>query len=165
MKKMKELYFFSKIFDKEFSNKIIDEPNKYFREKYNIEDKNKFTKNSYIDLYMKNGGINEKIVFEFITILLIMGIVHMPRLVNYWSNDPILNINYIPNIMSKNCFKMIASALHLSIDEEKPLDYEYDLSNEKKDEVDGERNDILNDPREKINSFLILYKIVKNTIY
>ena len=77
----------------------------------------------------------------------------MPRLVNYWSNDPILN-NYFPNIMSKNCFKMIASALHLSMDEEKPLDYEDDLSNEKKDELDGERNDNLNDPREKINSFL-----------
>ena len=40
---------------------------------------------------MKNGRINEKIVFEFIAILLIMGIVHMPRLVNYWSNDHILN--------------------------------------------------------------------------
>ena len=86
-----ELYFFPKIFDKEISNKIIVKSNKYFREKYNIEDKNKFTKNSYIDLYMKNGGINEKIVFEFIAILLIMGIVHMPRLVNYWSNDHILN--------------------------------------------------------------------------
>ena len=116
-----EFYFFSKIFDKEISNKIIDESNKYFREKYNIDDKNKFTKNSYVDLYMKNGGINEKTVFEFIAVLLIMGIVRMPRLVNYWSNDSILN-NYIPNIMSKNCFKMIASALHLSIEEEKPLD-------------------------------------------
>ena len=59
----------------------------------------------------------------------------MPRFLNYWSIGPILN-NYIPNIMSKNCFKMIDSALLLSIDEEKPLDYENDLSDEKKDEVD-----------------------------
>ena len=91
---MKNYIFSQKFFDKEISNQIIDESNKYFWEKYNIDDKNKFTKNSYIDLYMKNGGINEKIVFEFIAILLIMGIVHMPRLVNYWSNDPILNKLY-----------------------------------------------------------------------
>ena len=34
--------------------------------------------------------------------------------------------------MSKNCFKMMASGLYLSIDEEKSLDYEVDLSDEKK---------------------------------
>ena len=39
---------------------------------------------------------------------------------------------------------MIALILHLQIDEEKPLDYEDDLSDEKKDEVDEERNDNLN---------------------
>ena len=53
---------------------------------------------------MKNGGINEKNLFEFISILLIMGMVHMPRLVNYWSNGPILN-TYIPKIISKNFLK------------------------------------------------------------
>ena len=79
---------------------------------------------------MKNGGINEKNLFEFISILLIKGIVRMHRLINYWSNDPILN-TYIPKIMSKNFFKMIGSALHLSINEDNPLDDENDLPNVK----------------------------------
>ena len=155
-----EICFFLKLFDKELLDKIIEESNKYFRKKYNIDNNKKLVKNSYFDLYMKNGGINEKNLFEFISILLIMGIVRMPRLVNYWSNDPILN-TYIPKIRSKNFFKMIGSALHLSINEDNPLDDENDLPNNKIQEVDIERNNNLNYPREKINAYL--KRIIQNS--
>ena len=61
--KNEEICFFLKLFDKELLDKIIEESNKYFREKYkyNTDNNKKLVKNSYIDLYMKNGGINEKI--------------------------------------------------------------------------------------------------------
>ena len=49
---------------------------------------------------------------------------------------------------------MIGSALHLSINEDNPLDDENDLPNDKFQEVDIERNDNLNDSREKINAYL-----------
>ena len=56
---------------------------------------------------------------------------------------------------------MIGSALHLSINEYNSLDDEIDLPNNKIQEVDIERNDNLNDPREKINAYL--KRIIQNS--
>ena len=56
---------------------------------------------------------------------------------------------------------MIGSALHLSINEDNPLDDENDLPNDKIQEVDIERNDNLNYPREKINAYL--KRIIQNS--
>ena len=56
---------------------------------------------------------------------------------------------------------MIGSSFHLSINEDNPLDDENDLPNDKLQEVDIERNDNLNDPKEKINPYL--KRIIQNS--
>ena len=68
-----------KLFDKELLDKIIEESNKYFREKYNsdnIDNNKKLVKNSYIDLYMKNRGINKKIYLNLFLFCFKGGNVH-----------------------------------------------------------------------------------------
>ena len=74
----------------------------------------KFTSNSLPAIYLKTGGLIVEDLQVYIACLLFMGILHLPRLDNYWSSDQIYR-NFIPKVMSKNFFKMISAVLHLPI--------------------------------------------------
>ena len=53
-------------------------------------------------------------IWAFFAVLLIMSINNLPRLVDYWSTNPILGNEMVKRIMSRNRFKKIKHYFHLS---------------------------------------------------
>ena len=106
-----------------FHNRLM----KQYGENYKTKE---YTKNSLAYCFLKNGGLNILDFQAYIGCLLFMGILHLPRLNNYWSTD-IIYQNYLPKVMSKNFFKMISAVLHLPVSERNPFDEEEEETNEK----------------------------------
>lgn len=50
----------------------------------------------------------------FFTIMLIMSINHLPRILDYWSTNPILGNEMVKRLMSRNRFKKIKHYFHVS---------------------------------------------------
>jgi len=114
-----ELFLFKLMFSENLMKEIIKESDENFRKKLkkqygeNYATK-EYAKNSLPDVFLKNGGLKVEDLQAYIGCLLFMGILHLPRLNNYWSLDKMYQ-NFLPRVMSKNFFKMISAVLHLPI--------------------------------------------------
>ena len=114
-----EMFLFKLMFSDKLMTDIIKESDTYFRNRLkrqygeNYASK-EFTSNSLPAIYLKTGGLIVEDLQAYIACLLFMGILHLPRLDNYWSSEQIYR-NFIPKVMSKNFFKMISAVLHLPI--------------------------------------------------
>lgn len=79
--------------------------------------------NKYADFCAEKRGSEDKEwsplqsndeLWAFFAVLLIMSINHLPRISDYWSNNPILGNNMIKKIMSRNRFLKLKHYFHLS---------------------------------------------------
>lgn len=91
-----ELVYFCQFLDEEVFSKICYETNLY------AEQNNR--KN------WKNITVSE--LKAFIGINIIMGIHVLPAACNYWSSDPILNVQGVSNVMTASRYKKITENLH-----------------------------------------------------
>nr|CAH7756450.1 unnamed protein product [Callosobruchus chinensis] len=62
----------------------------------------------------------DKEMFKFIGIVAYMGMVRMPSLENYWSNDELFHISIIPKIMQRNRFQLLLRLWHFSDNKDCP---------------------------------------------
>ena len=136
-----ELYLFKLLYSDHLMQDIVKESDENFRKKLkkqygeNYATK-EYAKNSLPDVFLKNGGLKVEDLQAYIGCLLFMGILHLPRLNNYWSLESIYQ-NFLPRIMSKNFFKMISAVLHLPLSGSgNPIDEE-----DEEDEKEEKEND------------------------
>lgn len=55
---------------------------------------------------------------RFFGLLLYMGIVRMPSISDYWSQEPMFRNTYVPSIMSRNRFELLLRMVHFADNEE-----------------------------------------------
>jgi len=134
-----EMYLFKLMFSDKLMSDIIKESDTYFRNRLKRQygenySSKEFTSNSLPAIYLKTGGLEVADLQAYIACLLFMGILHLPRLDNYWSSEQIYK-NFIPKVMSKNYFKMISAVLHLPISGDGNFMDEEDEDEDDKDEI------------------------------
>lgn len=92
-----EIKYFQSIFNADITSHIIRETNRYAHGKPSSD--------TYVD-------VTEEEFNAFLGMLIFMGIHVLPRLENYWSSDPALNVPVISNVMNSKRYKKIVEVLH-----------------------------------------------------
>jgi len=77
--------------------------------------------------YISNMEFHLMIFFYFISIRIYMGIIKFPSIDSYWNTLPIYT-NFLQKIISKNRYKLLASALHIPDDDNENINDEEDNS-------------------------------------
>lgn len=91
-----DLSYFMEFFDDYLFSLIVDQTNLYALQKS-----------------LKNwNSLSIPELKAYMGCLILMGIHQLPRLENYWSSDPLLNVSRVSNVMSSKRFKKITEALH-----------------------------------------------------
>ena len=94
---------FNEFFTKDIIDMIVTQTNIYGKQK--ILGNNSTTKWE---------EISENTIRSFLGLLIIMGLHRLPRIRHYWSRNKIFYTEVVANVMSRNEFYRILSALHLS---------------------------------------------------
>ena len=94
---------FSNFFSDDFINLIVTESNRYAKANGN-----------------DNWETNDNEIRAYIGFTILMGIVKMPRLYNYWSTNPTYHYFPIANKISRNRFMEIKRYFHFVNNEELP---------------------------------------------
>ena len=143
------LFFTDEIIENIRNESIFYYESKLKREKGILWNKKEYSKNSLPWLYFKY-GISSDDILLFIGIRIYMGIIKFPTIDSYWNTLPIYT-NFLPNIISKNRYKLLASALHIPDDD----------NENNNDEEDNSQND----PRHKIIWLLDNMKVLFQKYY
>lgn len=106
----KEKDYFGTIFTEEILQNIVDETNSYA----NQPKKNKRLGSNTKDIILNWKEITSEELKAWIGMHILMGIHQLPELKNYWSTDPILNVQSVARVMTAKRFKKITETLHVN---------------------------------------------------
>ena len=120
------LFFTDEIIENIRNESIFYYESKLKRENGIIWNKKEYSKNSLPWLYFQY-GISSDDILLFISIRIYMGIIIFPTIDSYW-NTLTIYTNFLQNIISKNRYKLLASALHIPDDDNENNNDEEDNS-------------------------------------
>jgi len=103
--------YFSKIMDEEMISNLTISSNEYFSKNYYFDERVTYGRDSISDLYSKS-KILEQEIKSFLDVSLIMGLNKLHEKELNWSKKPLYK-NVIPQIISRNRFRVINAAFKL----------------------------------------------------
>lgn len=105
-----EIDYFFYIFTAEILNFIVSETNLYENKKFStLPNTNVRTAKNYSQPWTDTC---DKELQAWIGMNILMGIHQLPRIRDYWSTDPVLGVEAISNVMTRERFKKISASIH-----------------------------------------------------
>lgn len=89
------------------------ETNRYARQVITQKQRNG-TPISARSMYSKWKPVTKREMTDFLAILIHMGVVHKPRIVDYWSTNPVLHSPFASSLMKRDRFRAILAFYHLN---------------------------------------------------
>lgn len=100
---------FRTLVDDEIINEMVDQTNLYATQ--SVTSAGDISKESRLHKWVPTDKTE---MIKFIGIAAYMGLVKMPRIEKYWSNDVLYSNSLIPSIMSRNRFQLLLKMWHFS---------------------------------------------------
>nr|CAI5844778.1 unnamed protein product [Callosobruchus analis] len=107
--------FFRSIVDDKIIDEMVNQTNLYASQV--MADSEDVSKESRLHRWVPT---DKEEMLKFIGIVAYMGMVRMPSLEKYWSNDELFHISIIPRIMPRNRFQLLLRMWHFSNNEDCP---------------------------------------------
>lgn len=109
------IYYFNLFLGDDIIDHIVSETNKFAQQMK--RDNPNAARHSFVNLWQP---VNKVEMRQFLGLMFLMGIIHKPRIRDYWSTDPMLCTPIFSAIMARDRFQMILKFLHFHDNDNQP---------------------------------------------